>query len=76
MDQNERDQIYDMFEKRWQVKHRFLKLLDDIKNEYLLEAEHQDGTAYWDECTPEEFIEDFARYISNRAETQRKEQED
>ena len=47
----------------------FLKALESMVNEYIEEAEHQEGTDYWEDFGPaESLVEDFALYITESKE--------
>ena len=50
-----------------QHKDKILNKFKDLVDEYISEAEHQDGYSYWNNFKDEkEFVEDLAIYISNR----------
>lgn len=51
----------------WNHKNEFIKKVQTILQEYIDEAEHQDGWQYWLSVLDEEtFVSDFGRYLSSR----------
>ena len=47
----------------WRNKHAFFKKLAETVEQYITDAEHQDGMMYWEEDA--DYVRDFARYIAN-----------
>lgn len=56
------------FGKRMETRSAFKLLVVDAMQEYMDEAEHQDGYGYWDNfSTPEEAFQDFLLYLNTRS---------